>query len=252
MTNPSKSLTTHLLSLDKEGLKKATQAPFLVQAGKGTLPKEVLEKWLGQDRLYAQAYINFGSRLLAGLAAKLPPKVNPDHLNERLTDLVLDALNNVRRELKFFEEVASKYSLDINAADDVKMASEGVKAYRRLFDSIGSQAQNGERSYVLEGLMLLWGTEICYLEAWRYAKGFPNKEEDQKDKDGGALRNEFIPNWTSDEFANFVGKMGRFVDEAWGQLESSELGNCAMLEKMEGIWKGVLDVEQVFWPKVEE
>ncbi|KUJ20636.1 uncharacterized protein LY89DRAFT_450211 [Mollisia scopiformis] len=58
MTSPSpptplsstQPLTTQLLSLYNQDLKTATQTPFLEQAGRGTLPKAVLEKWLCEDR----------------------------------------------------------------------------------------------------------------------------------------------------------------------------------------------------------
>ncbi|KAF8867328.1 heme oxygenase-like protein [Acephala macrosclerotiorum] len=207
MADSSRSLTQHLLSLSPSSFKLATQTPFLIQAGCGTLSKEILEKWVFQDRLYAQAYVRFGGRLLAGLAGKLPSRVDSGDVNERLLDLVLDAVNNVRRELKFFEDV-------------------------------------------LEGLVLLWGTEICYLEAWRYAKSFTEGSEGEEDSDGGALRKEFIPNWTSDEFAEFVEKIGGFVDEVWESIRGGS-GNEEMLKRVEGIWREVLDIEQVFWPVVE-
>lgn len=246
MADSSRSLTQHLLSLSPSSFKLATQTPFLIQAGCGTLSKEILEKWVFQDRLYAQAYVRFGGRLLAGLAGKLPSRVDSGDVNERLLDLVLDAVNNVRRELKFFEDVAGRYGLVI----DAEVVSEGVKGYRELFEGLGVKVTSGEREEVLEGLVLLWGTEICYLEAWRYAKSFTEGSEGEEDSDGGALRKEFIPNWTSDEFAEFVEKIGGFVDEVWESIRGGS-GNEEMLKRVEGIWREVLDIEQVFWPVVE-
>jgi thiaminase len=75
------SLTQDLLDSDTEGFKIATQSKFLELAGKGKLSKEILQKWLGQDRLYAQAYVRFASLLLANV--KLPSSINPKHINER-------------------------------------------------------------------------------------------------------------------------------------------------------------------------
>jgi thiaminase len=75
------SLTQDLLDSDKEGFHAATQSKFLELAGRGKLSKDVLQKWLGMDRLYAQAYVRFASLLLANI--KLPSSINPKHINER-------------------------------------------------------------------------------------------------------------------------------------------------------------------------
>src|SRR6266536_1294513 len=74
-------LTKHLLELDVSGFEKATRSRFLEKAGKGILSKEVLQQWLSQDRLYAQAYIRFASLLLANIP--LPVFIKPNHINER-------------------------------------------------------------------------------------------------------------------------------------------------------------------------
>jgi thiaminase len=74
-------LTEHLMQLDPAGFKRATQVPFLEKAGKGTLEKEVLERWLSQDRLYAQAYMRFASLLMANV--RLPAAVAPNNVNEQ-------------------------------------------------------------------------------------------------------------------------------------------------------------------------
>jgi thiaminase len=75
------SLTQDLLDSDSESFKTATQSRFLELAGRGKLSKEGLQKWLGQDRLYAQAYVRFASLLLANI--KLPSVVDPNSINER-------------------------------------------------------------------------------------------------------------------------------------------------------------------------
>jgi thiaminase len=81
MISPISLLTQHLLNSNKDAFQIATQCKFLEQAGKGTLKKEILQKWLGQDRLYAQAYIRFASILLADIL--LPSVVNPGSVSER-------------------------------------------------------------------------------------------------------------------------------------------------------------------------
>lgn len=80
MFTPNK-LTTHLLSLDPQAFTQATQSPFLSHAGAGTLSKDVLQKWLAQDRLYAQAYIRFAALLLANV--RLSGRVDGSSFEER-------------------------------------------------------------------------------------------------------------------------------------------------------------------------
>jgi thiaminase len=69
------------MGLDKAAFERATEAEFLEKAGKGTLDKRLLEKWLSQDRLYAQVYTRFASLLLAN--THLPAAVEPEDVNEK-------------------------------------------------------------------------------------------------------------------------------------------------------------------------
>jgi hypothetical protein len=77
-----------------------------------------------------------------------------------VADLLIDTLTNIRRELKFFESVAKKYSLHINASED--RVSDGVKGYRELFFGTGEGIEKREVR-LFDGLVLLWGTEIVRL-----------------------------------------------------------------------------------------
>lgn len=67
------------------------------------------------------------------------------------------------------------------------------------------------------------------------------------DLDGGALRNEFIPNWTSPEFEAFVREIADVTDE----LASRDDGFVRKLDVYKAVWRHILDVESRFWPKVE-
>jgi hypothetical protein len=72
----------------------------------------------------------------------------------RLVDMLIEAITNVRRELKFFEDVAGRYGLKLEAQE----VGKGVKMYRALFNAVGEGVEKGERG-VIDGLVLLWGTE---------------------------------------------------------------------------------------------
>jgi len=62
---------------------------------------------------------------------------------------------NIRRELKFFDDVSSRYDLQLQA----ESVSEGVRQYRTLFHEVGQGIETGKLD-VVDGLVLLWGTEM--------------------------------------------------------------------------------------------
>jgi len=96
-------------------------------------------------------------------------------VSDRLTDLIIDSISNVRRELKFFEDVAARYSLDITAADEKgkeKDVSDGVKGYRELFNGIGEKIEAGKLD-IQAGLVLLWGTEKVGLPGFLHPLNVP-------------------------------------------------------------------------------
>ncbi|TVY23160.1 hypothetical protein LHYA1_G008216 [Lachnellula hyalina] len=163
------SLTTHLLHLSPSSFTCATQTPFLRHAGRGTLPKDVLARWLAQDRLYAQAYVRFA----AGWIGRVEMPV------------VVDGGRGLE------ERVISK-----PGATQPPSSPPATEA--------GGEA------------------------------------------DGGALRKEFIPNWTGDEFVVFVEKIEALVEEVWKGSREGEVD----VGVLEGVWRDVLRVEEGFWPIV--
>ncbi|KAJ5818469.1 hypothetical protein N7474_004060 [Penicillium riverlandense] len=361
-------LTTYLLSNAPHALTRATTHPFLRAAGRGKLPKATLSQWLSQDRLYAQAYIRFIGLLLSKI--RIPPN-SPNSATSRnatpeehATEMLIDALINIRTELQFFEETAAEYGLDltaISAESGAGLAGSGSGSITtsaqistsgsgscpgftggcegkstetgeresEVHGRCGSQAEceglqereareqsqvnpesHGDcdpacrssgsvsaeplerggtvsftathttRAYVdlfmsagsagvstLEGLVVLWATEVCYLRSWKYAASFldgkngkgEDGEEAKKnsaaggvaDADGGALRKKFIPNWSSPDFEAFVNRIGDIVDETANQIKGVEEA-----EKMRGHcldwWRQVVWLEERFWPDVQD
>jgi len=59
-------------------------------------------------------------------------------------------LNNVRKALKFFEDIAERYGLHIDVEE-----SDGVKGKKDLFEHYGKKE-------IIEMLVLLWGTEKVF------------------------------------------------------------------------------------------
>ncbi|KIW94396.1 uncharacterized protein Z519_04372 [Cladophialophora bantiana CBS 173.52] len=66
------------------------------------------------------------------------------------------------------------------------------------------------------------------------------------DMDGGALRDAFIPNWTSPQFEAFVAEIAELTD----LLAEREDAVGRKLDVYRAVWRHILDVERRFWPDV--
>lgn len=268
------TITSHLLALDPPAFTAATQSPFLAAAGAGRLPKAILGKWLANDRLYIHAYIKAAGRTLAIIdlpqttATKPPASVNP---STQLVDWLLTTLTELRREERLFIDVAGRYGLSIDLETDVSeeggrdvqrvpgaVKSAGLVMFERLFGSL-HPAASVDRSVPLpwlEAAVVFWGTERVYLEAWTWARGRQNSgdgDREEEDVDGGALRKEFIPNWSNDGFREFVQQLGMILDGAVDEVVSA-LGEgirTDLLRRAEKVWRELVAAETVFWPDVD-
>ena len=97
--------------------------------------------------------MHFASHILSHIS--LPVKVEPEDINEGLADLLVEALVGIRRELRLFGDVAGGYGLVLDGGEE----GEEVRGYRELFQEVGK----GKGTGVLEGMVLLWGTEKACL-----------------------------------------------------------------------------------------
>lgn len=128
-------------------------------------------------------------------------------------------------------------------------ANRITRAYIDMFMSVGSPSVSA-----LEGMAVLWATEVCYLRAWRYAASYGKKKAAQGkqdvDADGGALREKFIPNWASKEFEGFVNRIGDVLDEMVGEMKGVEETEALRARCLEW-WKQVVWLEERFWPAMD-
>lgn len=146
---PTPTLAGHLLSRDPAAVQAATQSPFLSHAGCGTLSAPALLHWLTQDAHISRAFVSFVGTLIGKI--RLPETGNSQqHTTYRAMDLLISTLNNVRREMSFFEVNAGKYGLTIGG-EEVKPATKG---YLDLLASASSPSAS-----LLEGMVVLWGAE---------------------------------------------------------------------------------------------
>ncbi|KAL6250278.1 hypothetical protein RBB50_002579 [Rhinocladiella similis] len=248
--NRPPSLTSSLLNSAPQSLYLATQHPFLRQAGLGTLSKETLQRWLSQDRLYAQSYIGFIGALIARVDLPYNVADQSTSLRWRIVNLLSSALENIHRELRFFNDTAEEYGLQLEASaipGGPFTAEPATKQYIDLFRAFGTDPSMS----LLEGLVVLWATETCYLRAWTFAASFMKSSgasAPHADKDGGALRGDFIPNWTSPEFEKFV----EDIAEVTNLLAEREDAINRRLDVYTAVWTHILDIEAKFWPSVEE
>lgn len=280
--SPSQNQSQGQIQTQGASFQEATRHPFLRLAGLGTLPKATLSRWLSQDRLYAQSYIGFIGALLARVDlphADVYDKDKPSSLRWQIVDLLCSALENIRTELGFFAETARKYGLQLDAPDGDGSADGGAgsvftpapatKLYMELFGAFGKDPSKS----LLDGLVVLWATEMCYLSAWTYAGSFgqarhrslaggegQGQGRDREtsphaaDLDGGALRDAFIPNWTSAAFAKFVREIAEVTDrlaEREGVVGRDGSGDKERAVGFyQALWGRVLDIEKEFWPDV--
>jgi len=154
---PQPSLTAHLLHTNANIFNNATQQPFLSHAGCGTLSPTPLAVWMVQDGHYTRAYIQFIGALIAKI--RLPSVANSTfHPMYRTMDLLISALNNIRREMSFFEITATKYGIQL--VDDPP--NYITRAYLDLFVGVSSPSAS-----LLEGMVVLWATEHVRLQLGR-------------------------------------------------------------------------------------
>lgn len=258
LTDVPWAVTTHLLSINHHQFLRATQHPFLARAANGTLPKAVVAQWLSNDRQYLQGYVSTNSNLLKLVRSQhhstTAPGAEPD-IENRLIAWLEAGVQNGEREIRFFQEVAEIYDLDIATTPLSSTAqSEGLRRYEALFAQVAAQKPNSFIPW-LEGAILLWATEKVYFEAFSWARRQDAQSSPRNfnnDQDSGAMRRELIPNWSNRDFLMFVEQLERIVNEGISDAVGRDDAKwAAVKERTDPIWKAVLDAEEAFWPDVE-
>jgi hypothetical protein len=151
---PTPSLANHLLSRDPEAVKSATEQAFLSHVGCGTISANALTHWLAQDAHVSRAFVSFVGRLIGKI--RLPDTaITMDNTTFRTFDLLISTLNNVRREMSFFDSTAIKWGLQIES----EIPKPATKGFIDLLSSASSSSAS-----LLEGLVLLWTTEHVSLK----------------------------------------------------------------------------------------
>jgi thiaminase len=268
-------LTTHLLSISIPQFKRTTTAPFLARAAQGQLPKPLIAEWLANDRLYIQGYVSLAENLVCIIeqtstaTRATATTVDIESIESRLLRWLDAAILNVKREFEWFDEMTAAYSLTAPAPSS-SQKSLGVQRFEALFSQLSSSRPNEFLPW-LEGAVCLFSTEKVYYEAWSWARKqdrrrsadgasrrsrsrSPNPEtlDYSKDLDGGAMRKEFIPNWSNKNFMMFVETLERIINEGVGEAVGRDDKRWQEVkQRADAVWQATLDAEEAFWPDVD-
>ncbi|KAF2624044.1 heme oxygenase-like protein, partial [Macroventuria anomochaeta] len=254
------ALTTHLLSVSIPQFKRTTTAPFLARAATGQLPKALIAQWLANDRLYIQGYISLAESLvrIVKLTSSAATQANVESIEARLLLWLDAAIENVKREFEWFDEMTKSYNL-VAPTPSSSQKSLGVQRFEALFTQLSSQTPNAFLPW-LEGAVCLFSTEKVYYEAWSWARKQDRRrsassmpgQDYSKDLDGGAMRKEFIPNWSNKNFMMFVETLERIINEGVSQAVASDDKRWQEVEaRADAVWQATLDAEEAFWPDVD-
>lgn len=254
LTNVPWALTTHLLSVNHDQLVRTTTHPFLARAAKGTLPKSVTATWLASDLQYLKVYKGISEQTLEILRRNhsTSAAANPENIETRLIAWLEAAIQNGNREEKFFAEVAEIYDIKFNITDSTR--NDGLRKYEQMYKHF-TQADRQAFLPWLEGAVILWAMEKVYYEAWSWARNQDAQSSPRtfdNDQDGGAMRREFIPNWSNRDFLMFVEQLERVINEGVSTAVKGddELWRTVKI-RSDAVYAAVLDAEEVFWPSVE-
>lgn len=255
LTDVPWALTTHLLSVNHDQMIRTTTHPFLARAAKGTLPKSVIATWLANDLQYLKVYKGISEQTLAIVRRNhsTSAAVDPEAIETRLIAWLEAAVQNGNREEKFFAEVAEIYDIEIAITESTKNA--GLRKYEQMYTHF---SQTDHQAFLpwLESAVILWAMEKVYYESWSWARRQDAQSSPRiydNDQDGGAMRREFIPNWSNRDFLMFVEQLERVINEGVSMAVKGdeELWRTVKM-RSDKVYAAVLDAEEVFWPDVEE
>ncbi|KAG5336921.1 hypothetical protein E4T56_gene11265 [Termitomyces sp. T112] len=145
--------------------------------------------------------------------------------------ILVYSLENVLREIEFFDRTAKEWRLDLARWKERK----GTRDYTAEMARISSTGK------IEEGLLFLWAMEKVYLDTWTAI----SDNLASINRPHSALRL-LAKNWSTDEFKAFVDDLASLVDDLYRDLDRNA---WIMAEE---IWRRVLELEEGFWPGYDE
>ncbi|KAH7887027.1 heme oxygenase-like protein [Phlebopus sp. FC_14] len=252
-------LSAHLSAVYPTAYVAATTHVFLKNAANLSLSSDSLAYWLFQDRIYAaHAYPRFIAQLIAKIPLDSFPSYYASDLGRRTLAILVECLNNVVREVNFFEETAKKYGLNIGGVEGQKDEVWMVRKATR--DYIAEMARVGALRTLEDGLVFLWAMEKVYLDAWTTVHAAGSSKPESSDPTVRAIR-ELSLNWSSanEHFKKFVKDIQDVLDEYYEPVMCAATGAGGgqawgkdVLARAESIWARVVELEDDFWPEKGE
>ncbi|KAH7889198.1 heme oxygenase-like protein [Phlebopus sp. FC_14] len=251
-------LSAHLSALFPTAYGAATSHVFLKNAANLSLSSDTLAYWLFQDRIYAaHAYPRFIGQLITKIQLDSPPSYYASDLGRRTLAMLVDCLNNIVREVNFFEDTAKKYGLNIGGVEGQKDEVWVVRKATR--DYVAEMAKVGALGSLEDGLVFLWAMEKIYLDAWTNVHTAAKSKPESSDPTARAVR-DLSHNWSSanEHFKKFVKVIEDLVDEYYVPAMSAsttaegQKWRKTVLGRAESVWARVIELEEDFWPEEGE
>ena len=182
---------------------------FLKMTAEGSIPDKTFKTWIQQDYVFVQEAIPF----VAVLLAKAPIHLRP---------IFIQILSGLDRELELFRRNATAHGVNLENVTP----SPTCYSYNQF---LMTTAYN---SSFAESFTVLYAAEKAYLDSWMEVKNNLKIQSPWQ---------EFIDNWTNEEFQQFVNWLTSTVNElATGKPEGE-------LRRMEELFLITARYEYLFW-----
>ncbi|KAI9752188.1 MAG: hypothetical protein M1835_001115 [Candelina submexicana] len=279
-----RSLTTHLLSLPPAGpaptIKTLSYPHSLSRhVSRSLLSLGTLQNCLTQDRIFAYAYIRFIGALLSTVTPDAEAGGERKAVLGEVVAILIDALVNMKHELKGIESVWQTYQIAFEQEETGKEQGPNTvtKGYEELFERVAGELRGGEGSTGwLKALVLLWAVGVCGVEARREGrrkKEFvdtvkPRNTSSPKDNECSCEREVPIHKVDPDPLVPDAvdgcrdGDLEAFVERMRGVVDSFAVaavddpvgdvrtGYEELRRECEGVWLEVLRLEERFWDEM--
>ncbi len=172
-------LTATILAEAEAVLGGIGEEPFLGAMAADELPDAALARWVREDTHFLRAL----RRMIAQLIVVAP--------DERSVDVIAAAYPALQFELDRFAREAERLRVDL----DSEPAPVTARFAEMLLEAVGTGFSEGIGAY--------WAAEVAYLDAWSAVRRRVGLRGPYAD---------WIENWTSDGFRDFVAALGAIVD----------------------------------------
>lgn len=182
---------------------------FLKMTAEGSIPDKTFKTWIQQDYVFVQEAIPF----VAVLLAKAPIHLRP---------IFIQILSGLDRELELFRRNAAAHGVNL----------ENVTPSPTCYSYSQFLMTTAYNSSFAESFTVLYAAEKAYLDSWMEVKNNLKIQSPWQ---------EFIDNWTNEEFQQFVNWLASTVNElATGKPENE-------LRRMEELFLITARYEYLFW-----